>query len=368
MLSPSAAGAQARIPPTPPQATASALKAWEQSNSVVGGVRSTTTTSDHLFAKDDVKMKAMYADKPWKSQPRYFNSVRMSAISVLKMAMHAKTGQGKKGLISSEANNWVEVMGLLQGHFYENTFVITDSFGIPVDASEVECAMNDASIQYMLAHLEYAGKSGRSEGCVGWYHSHPGLTCFLSGIDVNTQTNNQSVYDPWLAIVIDPVRTISTGKVEMRAFRTYPLNYTPDSSELGFDRSSIPMEKIEELGVHMHRYYELPITIFRSANDSIQLELLFTRYWMTALSTTPMVTNRGFSDSQLVNVAHKLGAAVASSPVIVGGQIRRRDTAQTGKQTQTKSTSDDAAAVVSSVTQQAIQAIVLQSVKESLFS
>lgn len=52
--------------------------------------------------------------------------------------------------------------------------------------------------------------------------SHPGYGCWLSGIDVDTQSNNQRFNDPYLAVVIDPNRTVSAGKVEIGAFRTYP--------------------------------------------------------------------------------------------------------------------------------------------------
>jgi COP9 signalosome complex subunit 5 len=32
---------------------------------------------------------------------------------------------------------------------------------------------------------------GRLENIVGWYHSHPGYGCWLSGIDCSTQMLNQ---------------------------------------------------------------------------------------------------------------------------------------------------------------------------------
>ena len=38
---------------------------------------------------------------------------------------------------------------------------------------------------------------------------------------------NQQYQEPWLAIVVDPVRTASTGKVEIGAFRTYPQGFKP---------------------------------------------------------------------------------------------------------------------------------------------
>lgn len=63
---------------------------------------------------------------------------------------------------------------------------------------------------------------GRHENAIGWYHSHPGYGCWLSGIDVSTQMLNQNFQEPFVAIVIDPVRTISAGKVCLGAFRTYP--------------------------------------------------------------------------------------------------------------------------------------------------
>jgi COP9 signalosome complex subunit 5 len=43
----------------------------------------------------------------------------------------------------------------------------------------------------------------------------------LSGIDVGTQSIYQKTMDPYLAIVIDPKKTMSAGKVEIGAFRCY---------------------------------------------------------------------------------------------------------------------------------------------------
>jgi len=43
---------------------------------------------------------------------------------------------------------------------------------------------------------------GRLENAVGWYHSHPGYGCWLSGIDVGTQMLNQQFQEPFVAIVV----------------------------------------------------------------------------------------------------------------------------------------------------------------------
>ena len=43
---------------------------------------------------------------------------------------------------------------------------------------------------------------GRLENAIGWYHSHPGYGCWLSGIDVTTQMTNQQFQEPFLAVVV----------------------------------------------------------------------------------------------------------------------------------------------------------------------
>ena len=52
----------------------------------------------------------------------------------------------------------------------------------------------------------HAQAVGRLENMVGWYHSHPGYGCWLSGIDVSTQSIQQQYQEPFLAIVVDPHR------------------------------------------------------------------------------------------------------------------------------------------------------------------
>ena len=48
-------------------------------------------------------------------------------------------------------------------------------------------------------HVEQVG---RLENAIGWYHSHPGYGCWLSGIDVSTQMLNQQFQEPFVAIVV----------------------------------------------------------------------------------------------------------------------------------------------------------------------
>lgn len=144
------------------------------------------------------------------------------------------------------------------------------------------------------------------ENAVGWYHSHPGYGCWLSGIDVATQATQQAFSDPFLAVVIDPDRTISAGKVEIGAFRTFPENYKPDAATTSDGYQTIPLAKAEDFGAHASRYYPLEVSHFKSSLDSHLLELLWNKYWVQTLSQNPLVTNRDYSSKQMLDLSAKI--------------------------------------------------------------
>ena len=54
----------------------------------------------------------------------------------------------------------------------------------------------------MSSYTLWAKEVNRPENVIGWYHSHPGYGCWLSGIDVDTQMQNQQYQDPFVAIVV----------------------------------------------------------------------------------------------------------------------------------------------------------------------
>lgn len=57
--------------------------------------------------------------------------------------------------------------------------------------------------------LEMLKQTGRPEMVVGWYHSHPGFGCWLSGVDMNTQTSFEQ---------------LNPRAVRTLYFRNYPIN------------------------------------------------------------------------------------------------------------------------------------------------
>lgn len=82
--------------------------------------------------------------------------------------------------------------------------------------------------RYLSAHSAYTEWISKinTHHIVGWYHSHPSFGCWLSGIDVNTQELFQRSADPFLAIVVDPIKSVN-----LRILQLIKKNWTWQPSE-----------------------------------------------------------------------------------------------------------------------------------------
>ena len=56
--------------------------------------------------------------------------------------------------------------------------------------------------------LDMLKQTGRPEMVVGWYHSHPGFGCWLSGVDINTQQSFEALSARAVAVVVDPIQSV----------------------------------------------------------------------------------------------------------------------------------------------------------------
>ncbi|KAI0065232.1 Mov34-domain-containing protein [Artomyces pyxidatus] len=256
---------------------------------------------DEIYKFDVEANKRLNREAPWSTNPTYFKTCKISAVALIKMVIHARSGVPH------------EIMGLMQGKVIGDALVIIDSFALPVQGTETRVNAANEANEYMVQYIQESEKVGRQEHAIGWYHSHPGYGCWLSGIDVNTQMSNQKFTDPFVAVVIDPNRTISAGRVDIGAFRTYPENYTPPNSSTS-EYQSIPLSKIEDFGVHANQYYPLEVQIFKSSLDTELLGLLWNKYWVNTLSQSPLISNRAYAASQLSDLHQKLTKAASNVP------------------------------------------------------
>jgi proteasome lid subunit RPN8/RPN11 len=124
-------------------------------------------------------------------------SVRNIRLFISENAMNDMIDHGERG-----GGN--EVMGLMVGRSY------TDDSGPYVTAERVitsDLVSDDVSVRFdpdnMAALFDAIDGLSGTETVTGWYHSHPGLGCFMSETDVRTHIGVFG--DDRFAIVIDPV-------------------------------------------------------------------------------------------------------------------------------------------------------------------
>lgn len=270
-----------------------AQKTFEVENNIqsISGV-------EEIYKYSREEQQEILARKPWTKDPHYFKHIKVSALALLKMVMHARSG------------GTLEVMGLMLGKVVGTTMVVMDVFALPVEGTETRVNAQAAAYEYMTQYIESAKLVGRLENAIGWYHSHPGYGCWLSGIDVTTQMVNQQFQEPFVAIVIDPTRTISAGKVNLGAFRTYPKGYKPPH-EGPSEYQTIPLSKIEDFGVHCKQYYALEVSYFKSSLDHKLLDSLWNKYWVNTLSSSKLLTNADYVTNQINDLSEKLEQAVS---------------------------------------------------------
>lgn len=216
-------------------------------------------------------------------------------ISLRIQMMHCQSGVDK-GI--SKGGNPIEVMGLLMGrpdHVTPRTLVITDAFPLPIEGFETRVIADDANVVNHMIALGECLERTRKEKFMGWYHSHPfdvgeHSHCFLSQTDLSTQLQWQRAEDPhgnpFVAIVLDPLRSVYKSTPEIKAFRAYPPEYnSPVANECpnGTIETS-EQARLEQWGSCWNRYYELDVEYFMSSTARGILEQLTQDYlWMRTL-------------------------------------------------------------------------------------
>jgi COP9 signalosome complex subunit 5 len=337
--------------------SSTALKTFSLENNILE-----VSPQDEIYRFDAKADKQINDEQPWKKDPHYFKSCKISAIALIKMVIHARSGVP------------YEIMGLMQGKVMGNSLVIMDSFALPVQGTETRVNAANEANEYMVEYISQSEKAQRLENAIGWYHSHPGYGCWLSGIDVNTQINNQKFQDPFVAVVIDPNRTISAGKVDIGAFRTFPEGYTPPNVSAS-EYQSIPLSKIEDFGVHANQYYQLEVEVFKSSLDNDLLSMLWNKYWVNTLSQSPLVSNRAYAVSQLADLHQKLSKAqnsVASTRAAAPALKEKETSVQKQKEKEEKKKEDNQLTKgVKDSTKIAVEAqhgLIAQVIKDVIFS
>ncbi|CAJ0587331.1 unnamed protein product, partial [Mesorhabditis spiculigera] len=201
-------------------------------------------------------------------------TVYISSLALLKMLKHGRAGVP------------MEVMGLMLGEFVDDyTINVIDVFAMPQSGTGVSVEAVDPVFQAKM--LDMLKQTGRPEMVVGWYHSHPGFGCWLSGVDVNTQQSFEALSERAVAVVIDPIQSVK-GKVVMDAFRTInpqmaALNQEPRQTTSNIGHLQKPTVQALIHGLNRH-YYSIPIAYKTHELEQNMLLNLHKQSWHQAIN------------------------------------------------------------------------------------
>ena len=93
------------------------------------------------------------------------------------------------------------------GEFVDDyTVRVIDVFAMPQSGTGVSVEAVDPVFQAKM--LDMLKQTGRPEMVVGWYHSHPGFGCWLSGVDINTQQSFEALTERTVVSRIFPSETL----------------------------------------------------------------------------------------------------------------------------------------------------------------
>jgi len=200
--------------------------------------------------------------------------VYISSLALLKMLKHGRAGVP------------MEVMGLMLGEFVdEYTVRCIDVFAMPQSGTGVSVEAVDPVFQAKM--LDMLRQTGRPEMVVGWYHSHPGFGCWLSGVDINTQQSFETLTERAVAVVVDPIQSVK-GKVVIDAFRlinphTLVLGQEPRQSTSVLGHLQKPSVQALIHGLNRH-YYSISINYRKNELEQKMLMNLNKKSWIDGLT------------------------------------------------------------------------------------
>jgi len=205
--------------------------------------------------------------------PDTSETTHISSLALLKMLKHGRAGVP------------MEVMGLMLGEFVdEYTVQVVDVFAMPQSGTGVSVEAVDPVFQTKM--LDMLKQTNRPEMVVGWYHSHPGFGCWLSGVDINTQQSFEALNKRAVSVVIDPIQSVK-GKVVIDAFRLINpqlmmLGQAPrqTTSNLGHLRKPSIQALIHNLNRH---YYSINIDYRKNELEQKMLLNLHKINWTEGL-------------------------------------------------------------------------------------
>ena len=118
---------------------AMAKQTWELENNIVSmDPQQPSDASDAIFYYDEAAQAKFQQEKPWVNDPQFFKRVKICALALLKMVVHARSG------------GTIEAMGLMQGKTDGDAIIVMDAFALPVQGTETRVNAQADAYEYMV--------------------------------------------------------------------------------------------------------------------------------------------------------------------------------------------------------------------------
>merc|ERR1712196_344272 len=136
--------------------------------------------------------------------------------------------------------------------------------------------------------LEMLKQTGRPEMVVGWYHSHPGFGCWMSGVDINTQQSFEALNQRAVAVVIDPE----------------PMMLGQEPRQTTSNVGHLKKPSIQALihGLNRH-YYSMVIDYRKNELEEQMLTNLYKKTWVAGLITLDFACHTLANHEIIANMA-----------------------------------------------------------------
>jgi 26S proteasome regulatory subunit N11 len=204
----------------------------------------------------------------------------------------------------------MEVMGLMLGEAIDDfTVRVVDVFAMPQSGTGVSVEAVDPVFQANM--IEMLKQTGRPEMVVGWYHSHPGFGCWLSGVDVNTAQSFEQLNPRSVALVVDPIQSVK-GKVVVDAFRCISPQMVMMGQEPRQTTSVVGHLNKPSIQALIHglnrSYYSIPIAYRKNELETKMLMNLHKRRWTKGLTLARYAEQAAANATVLADLAAQADA------------------------------------------------------------
>ena len=231
--------------------------------------------------------------------------------------------------------------------------------------------------------LEYQSKvvdvleASRKDRIIGWYHSHPfdlkeTSNAFLSATDVQTQRVFQMATDQhdfsFVALVVDPLRSMARGVPDIGAFRTVPASAARGPLAAPDNSDHAVMDTIKSRWGGAYRaYYALEVQLFGSPSSAAMLRsLTHNHLWVRALSASSWRSTEAADHTAKTLADATAGLASTAKSIRATGYSSQVTLSAHGEPQQSQALAQ-AAAALQSAAMDAARATASQAVRHSVF-